>query len=107
VLYLKGINPVGTCNKRKDVGAICNRDTYCKSGNCHLLKCVKRKPMKDGPCSEDQHQECIEKQYCSKSAGFKCKDRKCSGSCGHGYHCESNQCTFFICKKPVNGCSKI
>ena len=65
---------------------------------------MSRKPVKDGPCTKDQHEECIENQYCSQSLGSKCKDRKCSGSCGHSYHCLSNKCTLFVCKKPVNGC---
>ncbi len=101
-----GINPIGTCTKRKDLGHICIRDAYCLSLNCYLLKCVSRKPIKGGTCSKNQHQECIEKQYCSQSAGYKCIDRKCSGMCHHNYHCESNQCSFFKCKLPINGCNK-
>ena len=51
-----GFNPLGSCEKGKELGSACIRDTYCKSQNCHLLKCVKRKPVKDGPCTKDQHQ---------------------------------------------------
>lgn len=69
------------------------------------MKCVSRKPVKDGPCSKDQHTDCLKEQYCSsKEKMLKCRDRKCSGLCGKDAHCLSNKCSFFHCKKPNTGC---
>lgn len=72
------------------------------------MKCVARKPVKDGPCSKDKHEECLESQYCSaKDNTLKCRDRKCSGICTKDAHCTSNKCTILFCKEPANGCKNI
>lgn len=102
-----GINPFGSCKVGKEVKESCILDRYCKSKHCHLMRCVPRKPVKDGPCSKDQHDECIATQYCShKENIYKCRDRNCTGACIKDAHCLSNKCSFFMCKKPTEGCSK-
>lgn len=101
-----GINPFGSCKAGKDNNQTCVMDRYCKSKVCHHLKCMARKPVKDGPCSKDQHQECIPEQYCHhvKKEEYICSNRKCSGLCGKDVHCLSNKCSLFHCKKPNTGC---
>ena len=73
---------------------------------CHHLKCVAKKPVIDGPCTKDQHTECIPEQYChhEKKDIYVCINRKCSGLCAKNEHCLSNKCDLFHCKKPANGC---
>lgn len=103
-----GINPFGTCRKGYEVGQKCTFDRHCMSKHCHLMKCVARKPVKNGPCSKDQHHECIESQYCAIGSDkkFKCQDRTCSGWCSTHSQCMSNKCCwFFRCKQPKDGCS--
>lgn len=92
----KGVNPIGTCTKRHKVGSKCNFDRHCASKNCNWSKCVARKPKKDGPCTKEQHTDCIETQYCSKN---KCTDRKLSGTCTKSAECMSNKCSVFTCQK--------
>ncbi|CAF0893184.1 unnamed protein product [Brachionus calyciflorus] len=58
-----GINPFGSCKEGRELNQKCVFDRHCKTKYCHLLKCVKRKPIRDGPCSD--HTECIQEQYCS------------------------------------------
>jgi hypothetical protein len=100
-----GINPIGSCKVGKEVSKSCVFDRHCASKNCHLLKCVARKPVKDGPCTKDKHDECIPSQYCShKENVYKCRDRSCHGMCSKNAHCLSNNCSFLICKKPKEGC---
>ncbi len=43
-----GINPVGKCAVGKANQDSCIMDRYCRSKNCHHLKCVANKPIKDG-----------------------------------------------------------
>jgi hypothetical protein len=122
-----GINPIGSCKVGKESDKSCLLDRYCQSKNCHHLKCVARKPVKDGnkinklfiffnstltkinlkgPCVKDQHTDCLEDQYCSKKDNeYRCKDRRCSGVCIKDAHCLSNNCRFLICKKPDTGCT--
>lgn len=102
-----GINPIGSCADGKKLNDSCFFDRHCKSKNCHLLKCVNRKPVKDGPCTKDIHSECLPEQYCSNrdSKIYKCRDRKCSGVCSKDAHCISNKCSLLLCKKPDNGCN--
>ena len=78
ILYLN-IQYIG-----KDNGHTCLSKSNCRSKHCHHFKCVAKKPTKDGKCSRNNHEECVENQYCSKSKGDKCMDRKCSGFCGKG-----------------------
>ena len=99
-----GINPIGSCAQGKANNRSCVFDRHCRSKYCHHLKCIGKKPVKDGKCSRDHHEDCIESQYCSHRKGDKCMDRKCSGICGKDAHCLSNNCSFFKCKKPANGC---
>ena len=103
-----GINPIGKCTPGKELKSSCVFDRHCKSKHCHHMKCVVRKPVKDGPCAPNEHTECIPTQYCShKEKIYRCRDRKCSGLCGKDAHCFSNKCTFFSCKKPAEGCPKV
>lgn len=96
-----GINPFGNCRKGYEVGTKCTFDRHCMSKHCHLMKCVNRKLVKDGPCSKDQHNECLESQYCAKDTTYKCKDRVSSGWCSQHSQCLSNKCCwFFRCKQP-------
>ena len=101
-----GINPFGKCALGKDKGQTCMMDRYCRSKACHLLKCVATKPVRDGPCSKDHHDECLPEQYCShdRKESFKCRDRRCTSACLKDAHCLSNNCSFFRCKKPEKGC---
>jgi hypothetical protein len=100
-----GINPIGSCKQGHETNHSCVFDRHCRSKICHLLKCVNKKPVKDGPCTENHHEECLPTQYCShQSKAYQCKDRKCSGLCGKDAHCLSNDCSVFKCKKPKEGC---
>ncbi|CAF0925631.1 unnamed protein product [Brachionus calyciflorus] len=102
-----GINPIGSCKEGKKVNDSCVFDRHCRTKNCHLFKCVSRKPVRDGPCTEDTHSECIPEQYCSsREKTFKCRDRKCSGMCSKDAHCLSNKCSVLFCKKPEKGCKE-
>lgn len=99
-----GINPIGSCRTGYPNGARCTFDRHCGSKNCNSRRCVARKPIKDGPCSKDQHLECIETQYCStrsdKGSGLRCRDRSYSGACIHSEQCLSRKCLFFKCRRP-------
>lgn len=98
-----GINPIGDCKIGYPDNSKCTFDRHCKSKVCHLFKCVGKKPVKDGPCTKDYHNECLPEQYCSKSKDYHCKDRKCKGFCLKDYHCISGSCrkSFFSrCEKP-------
>ena len=97
-----GINPFGSCRVGYPDNAKCHFDRHCKSKYCHLLKCVGKKPVRDGPCTKNQHDECLPEQYCSKSLNNRCKDRKCKGWCKKDFHCLSGQCGFFRCKTLKN-----
>lgn len=98
-----GLNPIGECKMGYSNGVKCHFDRHCRSKNCYSRKCVPRKPEKDGPCSKDQHDECIESQYCShKENIYKCRDRSYSGACTKSQHCLSNKCLFFKCRRPKN-----
>ena len=97
-----GLNPIGSCKAGKENKEMCAFDRHCKSKVCHLLRCQARKPVRDGPCTKDQHDECLPEQYCSKTKKYICQDRKCSGFCSKDYHCVSNSCRLFYCKKSVN-----
>ncbi|RMZ97625.1 hypothetical protein BpHYR1_021969 [Brachionus plicatilis] len=102
-----GINPIGSCTEGKKLGGSCFFDRYCQSKNCYLMKCVSRKPVLDGPCTEDNHSECLPEQYCSgRDDAYKCRDRKCYGFCGKDAHCLTNNCRFFRCERPSAGCDK-
>lgn len=102
-----GINPIGSCADGKKIGEKCILDRYCQSKNCYLLKCVQRKPVRDGPCTEDSHSDCIAEQYCSsRDKNFKCRDRKCFGFCNKDAHCLTDKCRFFRCERPIKGCEK-
>ena len=89
-------NPFGDCKTGYKIGGACIFDRHCSSKHCHLLKCVNRKAVKNGPCEKYKHDECIPEQFCNKD---KCKDRKCSGWCLHNYECSSGNCDFFRCRK--------
>jgi hypothetical protein len=89
-------NPIGECKIGHKNGDTCAFDRHCSSKNCHFLKCVGRKPVKNGPCEKNNHSECIPEQYCSKD---KCKDRKCSGWCAHSFECLSGKCDFLRCQR--------
>lgn len=104
-----GINPIGSCRVGYELGAKCHFDRHCKTKHCHLTRCVSRKPVKDGLCSKNQHDDCIESQFCAKSGSvFKCKDRMCSGWCCRHSQCLSNKCSWlFRCTQPENGCDAI
>jgi len=100
-----GINPIGSCKVGHETNHSCVFDRHCRSKICHLLKCVNKKPVKDGPCTKDHHDECLPTQYCShQTKVYQCRDRKCSGLCGKDAHCLSNECSIFKCKKPKEGC---
>jgi hypothetical protein len=102
-----GINPLGKCHAGKNLKESCVFDRHCKSKHCHLLKCVARKPVKDGPCAPNEHSECIQTQYCShKENIYKCRDRSCGGMCLKDAHCLTNKCKVFKCQKPEEGCPK-
>ena len=94
--------------KGKENNVTCIFDRHCRSKVCHHLKCVAKKPVKDGPCTKNQHIECIPEQYChhEKKDIYFCVNRKCSGLCVKNEHCLSNKCEWLSCKKPVNGCPK-
>lgn len=96
-----GLNPFGSCRLGYENKASCHFDRHCKSKVCHSFKCEGKRPVRDGPCTKDQHDECLPEQYCSKTAKYHCKDRKCKGACFKDYHCLSNNCSFFRCQKPV------
>ena len=105
-----GINPFGSCKQGKETNHTCVFDRHCKTKNCHLLKCVTKKPVKDGVCTKDTHSECIPEQYChheikNKKDFYKCINRKCSGFCSKDAHCIANKCKFLRCEKPKYGCS--
>ena len=89
-------NPIGACKIGYKNGDACAFDRHCSSKYCHLLKCVSRKPVRNGPCEKSNHNECIPEQYCSKD---KCKDRKCSGWCAHSFECLSGKCEFMRCQR--------
>ena len=98
-----GLNPIGSCRQGYVNGGKCTFDRHCRSKQCHSRRCVARKPVKDGPCSKEQHDECIESQYCShKDNVYKCRDRSYSGACTKSEHCLSNRCFFFKCRRPKN-----
>lgn len=98
-----GLNPIGSCRQGYVNGAKCTFDRHCRSKQCHTRRCVARKPVKDGPCSKDQHDECIETQYCShKENIYKCRDRSYSGVCSKSEHCLSNRCFLLKCRRPKN-----
>jgi hypothetical protein len=100
-----GINPIGKCTIGKELKTSCMFDRHCQSKHCHLMRCVARKPVKDGPCAPNEHSECIPSQYCSsKQDTHKCRNRKCSGLCTKDAHCVSNKCSFLMCKKPHTVC---
>lgn len=101
-----GVNPIGSCHQGKDLEQKCLFDRHCRSKYCHHFRCVSKKPVKDGPCTKNNHMECIESQYCSSTGknGYVCKNRKCSGVCIKDAHCISDKCSFFACKRPQNGC---
>lgn len=104
-----GINPIGTCRAGYPNGAKCTFDRHCRSKNCSSRRCVGRKPVKDGPCSKDQHIECIDSQYCSSrsdSGAFMCRDRSYSGACVHSEQCLSRKCLFFKCRRPKDESGK-
>lgn len=104
-----GINPMGDCRKGYENGKKCTFDRHCSSKHCHFMKCVARKPERDGPCSKDQHQDCIESQYCgqNKEKKYQCQDRVCSGWCSSHSQCVSNKCCWFYrCKSPKDGCHR-
>lgn len=101
-----GINPFGSCKIGKENKQSCVFDRHCRSKICHHLKCTSKKPVKDGVCSKDQHEECIAEQYCHhvKKEEYKCINRKCSGLCIKDAHCLSKNCSLLHCKKPEKGC---
>lgn len=102
-----GINPIGSCKLGKELGASCALDRYCQTKQCHVFKCMRRKPERDATCQAYQHEECVTEQYCAKQTkdSFKCIDRKCRGFfCVKSAQCLSNRCFFFWCMKPDNGC---
>lgn len=92
-------NPVGACAKKHKNGDKCSFDRHCMSDKCNWNKCVANKPKKDGPCSKEQHHECIDSQYCSSHN--KCKDRSATGGCTKDAHCLSHKCSLFKCKHPT------
>ena len=104
-----GINPLGSCKVGKELKSTCVFDRHCKSKVCHHMKCVNKKPVKDGPCNPHEHAECLPTQYCSSKNSskdlHKCRDRKCTGMCTKDAHCISNKCTFFSCKKNETACA--
>lgn len=90
-------NPMGSCAKKHKNGEKCTFDRHCMSDKCNWNKCVASKPKKDGPCSKEQHHECIDSQYCSSQN--RCKDRHANGGgCIKDQHCMSNKCSLFKCK---------
>jgi hypothetical protein len=100
-----GINPLGKCHAGKETKESCVFDRHCKSKNCHLMKCVARKPVRDGPCAANEHSECIQSQYCShKENIYKCRDRLCHGMCLKDAHCITNKCKLLRCQRPEEGC---
>ena len=106
-----GINPFGSCKDGKDTNQTCVFDRHCKTKQCHLLKCVKKKPVRDGVCEKDMHSDCIPEQYChhekkDKKDLYVCADRKCSGFCLKDVHCLTNKCKLARCEKPAEGCKK-
>ncbi len=89
-------NPIGECKVGTKNGDKCVLDRHCTSKVCHTFKCVGRRPVKDGPCQKNSHDECLPEQFCNKD---KCKDRKCNGWCKQSYECMSGKCELFRCKK--------
>lgn len=101
-----GINPIGACKIGFEDRQACMLDRHCRSKHCHLFKCAPRERVKDGPCNEADHSQCISEQYCSHIDGkkYKCKNRKCHGFCGKDAHCLTNVCSLLRCKRPSSGC---
>lgn len=97
-----GINPIGSCKLGYPDNAKCHFDRHCKSKYCHHYKCIGKKPVRDGKCNKDQHQECPIEQYCKEigKLSYYCRDKKCSGFCFFFKHqkCLSNSCLFFWCR---------
>ncbi len=63
---------------------------------------ISRPLVRDGPCTNEKHSECLSDQYCSDSRHV-CTDRKHEGACLKNEHCVSNHCgKSFRCKN-VNG----
>lgn len=91
-------NPIGTCTEGTKNGGTCAMDRYCSSKQCHIFKCVARKPVLDGPCQS--HDECVAEQYCKNK--LKCHNRTCKGWCKHSFECMSNKCNFFRCDKSAH-----
>lgn len=85
-------NPIGDCKLGYKNGHTCLLDRHCSSKNCHHLKCVGRKPVRDGPC--DTHDECIQEQFCTEKK--KCKDKICHGWCKKDHECLTGKCGFFF-----------
>lgn len=92
-----GVNPIGSCVPGYPLGQSCHFDRHCASKYCHNYKCVAKKPLRNGPCQKNQHQQCLPDQYCKNSF---CADRMCSGWCTNRKYCMSNKCCMFRCTKP-------
>ena len=106
-----GINPIGACRLGYPNDAKCHFDRHCSSKYCHKYKCIGKKPVRDGPCIKDQHEDCLPEQYCQEVGKLShfCRDRKCSGLCFFFKHhkCLSNKCTFFWCSSAVPETTRI
>lgn len=71
---------LGYCTEKSQDGSLCLTDTICKSGHCHLFKCLPRHSNinvvpKNEFCSNDY--DCHFEQYCNESL---CSDRKLDGA---------------------------
>ena len=98
-------NPIGKCHVKLNLTQTCTHNDQCFSAICHLTKCVRRIPVKDGECQPNEHVECIATQFCAKrSPKHNCIDRLCSGWCTKHAQCLSNKCFIFWCKKPEAKC---
>eukprot|EP00121_Abeoforma_whisleri_P007972 Awhi_evm1s7297 len=91
---LHAIAGATSCSNRLSLGATCNRDRECQTGQCAHGRCSE--------CANDDH--CPGHQYChNKNIVFSiktCKDKKCTGWCARKNECKSGKCNFpGRCKK--------